>query len=203
MAKKMAFSSECLFKKPSSPTLAFIDRSSLSISSDDSSIARGKWILKCHWLQFISQWLPSTGQSLGVQSLVRTLFLLATIFIYIYICIYWPFLAQTLTPLEAFLPPYVEGLIPLPSPIMMFIQSTLRLHGHSSLMMSCYNKSISGYDLLLFKGKIPFPYIALALCSTWSHHSVRFWHLLFYFIHSVVAMWVTCETLSSGMMLML
>lgn len=125
------------------------------------------------------------------------------LYIYIYICIYWPFLAQTLTPLEAFLPPYVEGLIPLPSPIMMFIQSTLRLHGHSSLMMSCYNKSISGYDLLLFEGKIPFPYIALALCSTWSHHSVRFWHLLFYFIHSVVAMWVTCETLSSGMMLML
>ena len=53
---------------------------------------------KCNWLKFISQCLPKTGQSVGVQSLVRTLFLLAILFTYIFPYIDLSILAQTLNP---------------------------------------------------------------------------------------------------------
>lgn len=65
------------------------------------------------------------------RSVLSRLFLLTIIFIYIF-SIYWSVLAQTLTPYEACLPLYLNGLISLPSPIMMFIQSILRVLGHSA-----------------------------------------------------------------------
>lgn len=100
---------------------------------------------------------------MGVQSLVRTLFSLTIVFIHIFPYINLSVWAQILTPCEPCIPLYLESLTSLPSPIMVFIQSILRVCGHSThinwltLMTACYNKSISDHNLCIVQRKKPFP----------------------------------------------
>lgn len=121
----------------------------------------------------------NTGQSVGVQSLIRTLFLLPVISIYIFSYIDLSVLAQTLTPCEACLPLYVEGLISLPSTYhdvySKYPEGSWAFHPHqqtcrhdslitrvSLIKTYCHSKENKN------KWKNPLPYIAFALGSAQS-----------------------------------
>lgn len=107
---------------------------------------------------------------MGVQSLVRTLFSLTIVFIHIFPYINLSVWAQILTPCEPCIPLYLESLTSLPSPIMVFIQSILRVCGHSThinwltLMTACYNKSISDHNLCIVQRKKTLSHILLWPC---------------------------------------